>query len=230
MNECPRCHSTVAMGDQFCGKCGLSLQDVGTVTQTADTTAMEANNPTQISTTAPTIPQSATELPLYPPPPPPPSATPVLNQEQSSTDLPNPYGGYMPPPPSSFTPFSPQEPKRRRKPIMIGVAIVLALVVLVTVGVFAATAIYHTYASPAVPTDTPVPTATQQTAPTQAPTETPTTAPTQPSYSGSTAVPTPTQTRKQTPTTTYTPTPTPTTGITPTPSPAVTTTPTSGGY
>ena len=225
MNECPRCHSEVGMDDQFCGKCGLSLQDVGAVTQTADTAGMEANNLTQISTAAPTMPQSATELPLHLPPPPPSNVTPVLYQDQSSANVANPHG-VLPPPQSPHDNTSPTPP---RKSTNRGLIVLLAFLagVLAIGGSLFAFAASHTGSSPAVPTDTPVPTATQQAVPTDIPTSIPTTAPTsaptQPPYSGSTAVPTPTKSWK--------PTPTPTTEVTPTPSPAVTPTPTSGaGY
>ena len=209
MNECPRCHGEVGMDDQFCGKCGLSLQDVGAVTQTADTAGMEANNPTQISTAAPTMPQSATELPWYLPPPPPSNVTPVLYRDQSSANVANPYG-VLPPPQSPHDNTSPTPPRKSTNRRLIVLLAFLAGVIVIGGSLFAFAA-SHAGSPPAVPTNTPVPTTA------------PTSAPTQPPYSGSTAIPTPTKSWK--------PTPTPTTEVIPTPSPAVTPTPTSGaGY
>ncbi len=219
MNECPRCHGDVGMNDQFCGTCGLALQDGGAVTQTADTVGMEANHPTQISSAAPTMLHSATALPGHVPPPPPSNVIPVSYQDQSSAKVANPYGVV---PPSHDHP-SPIPPRKSTQRGLIVLAALLAGVIVIGGSVFAFAA-GHTGSSPAAPTDTPAPTATQRAVPTNTPTSIPTTAPTsaptQPPYSGSTAVPTPT--------TSWKPTPTPTTEVTPTASPAVTPTPTAG--
>ncbi len=136
MNECPRCHGEVGMDDQFCGKCGLSLQDVGALTQTADTAGMEANNPTQISTAAPTMPQSATELPLHLPPPPPSNITPVLYQDQSSANVANPYG-VLPPPQSPHDNTSPTPPRKSTNRGLIVLLAFLAGVLVIGGSLFA---------------------------------------------------------------------------------------------